>query len=208
MNSLHSPNPVLLVHGIWDTGAIFHAMHAYLEAHGRSVFELNMTPNNGDGRLEHLAQQISDYIDRTFDADQPLDVVGFSMGGIVSRYYLQRLGGIKRVERFITLSSPHRGTLVAYGSFRPGCMQMRPNSSFLQDLNRDIAMLEQINFTSIWTPLDTMIVPANSSLMPVGKDVRVWVPAHALMVSDPRSLQSVSTALSEPLRQRSAIAKG
>ncbi|MGA7937923.1 MAG: alpha/beta fold hydrolase, partial [Kovacikia sp.] len=192
--------PVLLIHGIWDTGAIFNPMRSHLSKQGHSVFDLNMTPNNGDKGLEHLAEQISTYIDQTFASDQPLDIVGFSMGGIVSRYYLQRLGGISRVHRFITLSSPHRGTWVAYGSFRPGCMQMRPNSPFLQDLNQDVAMLEKLNFTSIWTPLDTMILPASSSLMPVGKDVRVWVPVHALMVSDSRSLQSVSVALSEPLR--------
>jgi triacylglycerol lipase len=202
MNTPSSRNPVLLVHGIWDTGTIFSSMRSYLRKQGHAVFDLNMTPNNGDKGLEHLAQQISDYVDQNFAPDRPLDIVGFSMGGIVSRYYLQRLGGINRVQRFITLSSPHKGTWVAYGSLRPGCMQMRPNSTFLQDLNQDVAMLELLNFTSIWTPLDAMIVPTSSSLMPVGKDVRVWVPFHALMVSDPRSLQSVSAALSEPIRNQ------
>jgi len=35
-------------------------------------------------------------------------------------------------------------------------------------------MLEQLNFTSIWTPFDLMIVPGNSSQMPV-EDVQVPV---------------------------------
>jgi len=195
-------NSVLLVHGIWDTVAIFNSMRSYLTQQGWSVHALNMTPNNGDGQLEHLAEQVAIYIDQNFADDEPLDIVGFSMGGIVSRYYVQRLGGIDRVDRFITLSSPHNGTWVAYGSLRPGCLQMRPDSLFLRDLNRDIETLEKLNFTSIWTPLDGMIVPASSSLMSVGKDVRVWVPLHALMVTDPRSLQSVSAALSEPLRTK------
>jgi len=47
---------------------------------------------------------------------------------------------------------------------RPGCVQMRPDSPFLQ-LNQDAIMLEQLNFTSIWTPFDLMIVPGNSSQM-------------------------------------------
>jgi triacylglycerol lipase len=79
-------------------------------------------------------------------------------------------------------------------------MQMRPNHPFLNNLNRDIAMLEQLNFTSIWTPLDTMIVPANSSLTPVGKNVKVWVPAHQLMVSDSQSLNAIAHTLLEPVK--------
>jgi triacylglycerol lipase len=76
-----------------------------------------------------------------------------------------------------------------------------PNSAFLQDLNRDVAMLNQLNFTSIWTPFDLMIVPANSSQMPVGKNVQVPVLTHATMITEPRSLVAVVAALSEPLKQ-------
>ncbi len=192
-------NTVLLVHGIWDTGAIFRPMRSYLTHQGWSVYDLNMNPNNGDSQLEHLAEQIATFVDYTLPPDQPLDIVGFSMGGIVSRYYVQRLGGIQRVQRLITLSSPHNGTWTAYGSTRPGCLQMRPSSPFLQDLNQDVEMLAQLNFTSVWTPLDSMILPASSSQMPVGKNVKVWVPAHAWMVTDPRSLQVVATTLAEPV---------
>ncbi len=195
-------NPILLVHGIWDTGAVFGTMRSFLSGMGWSVHDLDMTPNNGDGPLEHLAEQVAAYIDQNFAKGQAIDIVGYSMGGIVSRYYIQRLRGIDRVERFITLSSPHNGTWIAYSSLRPGCVQMRPNNPFLQDLNRDISMLEQVNFTSIWTPLDAMIVPANSSLTPVGKNVKVWVPAHKLMVSDAQSLNAVAHTLSEPVKAK------
>jgi len=63
------------------------------------------------------------------------------MGGIVSRYYVQRLWGIDRVQRF-TLASPHHGhPWLTYVS--PGCVQMRPDSPFLQQ--QDAIMLEQLN---------------------------------------------------------------
>ena len=87
--------------------------------------------------------------------------------------------GINRVQQFITLSAPNHGTWIAYCGQGVGCIQMRPDSALLQDLNRDAVMLEQINFTSIWTPYDLMIVPANSSQMPVGKNVVVPVFTHA-----------------------------
>jgi triacylglycerol lipase len=122
------------------------------------------------------------------------------MGGIVSRYYVQRLGGIKRVKRFITLSAPNHGTAIAYFNQGLGCVQMRPDSNFLRELNRDATMLSQINFTSIWTPLDMMIVPASSSIMPVGDNIMVSVFNHAWMLTDEKSLSAIAAALSAPIK--------
>ena len=189
-------NPVVLVHGIWDTSEVFREMNFYLKQQGCDVYDFDLVPNNGDASLEKLAQQVGNYISANFTADQTLDLVGFSMGGIVSRYYIQRLGGIERIQRFITISSPHHGTQIAYFSQRSGAKQMRPHSRFLQDLNRDVSILQQIDFTSIWTPLDMMIVPASSSKMPVGKKIVIPVLIHAWMLTDPRILAAVAEVLS------------
>lgn len=194
-------NPVLLVHGINDTIAVFNTMSAYLTQLGWSVYKLNLVPNNGDLGLDKLAEQVAEYIEGNFPAQQPLDLVGFSMGGIVTRYYLQRLGGIKRVQRYISISAPNHGTIIAQLSQRPGCLQMRSHSSLLQDLNRDgEEMLARINFTTIWTPFDLMIVPAQSSLMSVGKQIKLNVLLHPWMLWDGRCLDVVAHALREPLK--------
>ncbi|WP_223269778.1 esterase/lipase family protein [Nostoc sp. 'Peltigera membranacea cyanobiont' 213] len=177
-------NPVLLVHGIDDTGAVFHKMAGYLGLQGWSVYSLDLVPNNGDVGLDKLAKQVADYVAATFAPEQRLDLVGFSMGGIVSRYYIQRLEGINRVQRFITISSPHHGTVVAYASQRPGCVQMRPNSIFLKDLNSDAVILGQLDFTSIWTPYDLMIVPANSSQMPVITNYELRITNYELRITN------------------------
>ena len=54
--------------------------------------------------------------------------VGFSMGGLVSRYYVQRLGGLDHVDRLVTLSAPHNGSLLANLIANKGCREMRPGS--------------------------------------------------------------------------------
>lgn len=194
-----SLNPVVLVHGITDTFAIFKTMTQQLERSGWQVYSLDLIPSNGDCELDQLAQQLANFVEYAIPADQPIDLVGFSMGGLVSRYYVQRLGGIDRVQRFVTISTPHNGTIAAHLSLRPGCLQMRPNSSFLNDLNRDVKMLDRINFTSIWTPLDGIIIPANSSVLPVGETIQIPVPLHAWMVSDKRAITLVAEALRRPL---------
>jgi triacylglycerol esterase/lipase EstA (alpha/beta hydrolase family) len=76
---------------------------------------------------------------------------------------------------------------------------MRPNSPFLADLNADVQMLRKINFTSIWTPYDLMIVPAKSSQLGIGKEVNLPVLLHPLMLTDNRSLEIVAETLTSPV---------
>jgi triacylglycerol lipase len=200
MNSNFSSNPVLLVHGIFRKSGIFDKMSAYLRDLGLSVYTLDLSPHWGNASIDELAQQTADYIDKNFEPQQPLDIVGLSMGGLVTRYYLQRLGGINRVQRFIAISSPHSGTWTAYTLWGKGCVQMRPGSAFLEDLNRDAALLEKLNFTSIWTDWDFIIVPASSSQISAAKEVKLSVFAHAMMARHSSSLKAVAEALSEPLK--------
>jgi triacylglycerol lipase len=200
MNSKGDRNPVLLVHGIFRKSGIFRKMSAYLTERGWSVSTLNLAPNWGNTGIDELALQIADFADKTFLPDRPIDIVGLSMGGLVTRYYLQRLGGINRVQRFIAISSPHRGTWTACTLWGKGCVQMRPGSAFLEDLNRDSDVLKKLNFTSIWTPWDFIIVPASSSHIPAAKEVKLSVFSHAMMVRDSSSLKAVAEALSEPLK--------
>lgn len=194
-------NPVLLVHGIFVKQRVFNRLYAYLTALGWEVHRFDLKPNNGRLGLDELALQIADYVEKNFSSSQPFDLVGLSMGGLVSRYYVQRLGGIKRVERLITIASPHQGTIMAYLLPFSSCVQMRPGSNFLQDLNQDIAVLEQINFTSLWTPYDFVIVPARSSQLGIGQEVKLSVFAHAMMVRDKRILEVVEATLSVPIHQ-------
>jgi triacylglycerol lipase len=194
-----SRNPIVLVHGMWDTATVFGKLQAFLESQEYRVYSFDMRPSNGDAPLEVLAEQVAQFIDRTFKPDQAIDLLGFSMGGIVSRYYLQRLGGLERVQRFVTVSSPHNGTTMAELSFVPGGQQMRVGSLFLQDLNRDIDRLTQLQFTSIWTPMDAIIVPAASSQVAVANNQKVLVPWHKWMVSDRRSLTAIAKAFGQPL---------
>ena len=191
-------NPLLLIHGIGDTSRIFNQMVAYLSDRGWvDIHTINLFPNNGEIGLDKLALQIRAYVDCHLATTASIDLIGFSMGGIVSRYYLQRLGGWKKVRHFLTLSSPHNGTWTGYLRQTVGVCQMRPKSPFLHDLNQTVHELAQVNFTSLWTPYDLMILPASSSYLPVGKMIQLPVLAHPLMLTDRRSLQTVAQVLRE-----------
>jgi triacylglycerol lipase len=193
-------NPVLLVHGVTDTSHKMRKIASHLRDLGWQVYDIDLIPSNGDAKLEILAQQVADLVSRTFATHQHIDLVGFSMGGLVCRYYLQRLGGLDRVQRFISISTPHQGTLAAYFSLRPGCIQMRPGHKFMTDLGRDVESLNRLNFTSLWTPFDLIILPPSSSQLGIGTEIAVPVLAHPLMVADRRCLEEIATALAQPVK--------
>jgi triacylglycerol lipase len=195
-----SRNPILLVHGLMDTSHKMRKISSHLQDLGWQVWDIDLRANNGDTRLEILAGQVADLVDRTFVPHQPIDLLGFSMGGLVTRYYLQRLGGIDHVQRYITISAPHQGTIAAYFSTRPGCVQMRPQSDFMRDLNRDVDRLDQLNFTSVWTPFDLIILPPSSSQIGIGTERSIPVLTHPLMVTDRRVLNTIVEALSQPIQ--------
>jgi pSer/pThr/pTyr-binding forkhead associated (FHA) protein len=50
----------------------------------------------------------------------PITIIAHSMGCLVARYYIERLGGKKRVERVIFLGGPHSGTPYAFASLLKG----------------------------------------------------------------------------------------
>ncbi len=175
----------MLVHGFLDTGAVFRRLTARLTAEGRMPHAINLKPNDGRVGLEALAGQLA-----TFAAErlpgQPFDLVGFSMGGLVARYYVQRLGGIDRVGRLVTLAAPHHGTVWSHLAPLPGLRQMRPGSPFIEDLNRDAEMLRRVDFVSLWTPYDLLVFPARRAILANHPEVRIPAAAHPLMLSDPR----------------------
>jgi len=74
-------------------------------------------------------------------------------------------------------------------------VQMRPGSDFLRDLARDADALQAIPFTSFYTPLDAVIVPARSSEMPQARNVRIWAAMHPSFILERRCIRAVAAAL-------------
>ncbi len=187
--------PLVLVHGIFDTGAIFAGMEGFFTERGVETYAPDLRPSSGAHGLETLALQLQRAVDARLPADQPFDLVGFSMGGLISRYYLQRLGGRERVRHFVAISVPQHGSLLAWLIPNRGCRQMRPGSRFLAELNRDVNDLAPIDILSLWTPYDLMIIPATRSALPLGKTLKLPVWRHDLMIKDRRVLQAMADFL-------------
>ena len=102
--------PVLLVHGIDDDARTLAPLANGLARAGfLDVQIVELKPNNGDAPIAVLAGQVAEAAGslRARTGSARVDVVGFSMGALVSRYYLQRLEGRNHVRRFVSISGPH-----------------------------------------------------------------------------------------------------
>ena len=196
---------VVLVHGIFDRGDKFELMKVALEKKGLEVIAPDLIPNSGRTGIEVLAVQLQAEIQSMRQPGDRVYLVGFSMGGIVCRYFLQRLGGANQVRRWITLSSPHHGTHVSHRVFGKGAAQMKRNSAFLNDLNADIDTIRNIPFLSLWTPYDLFILPAKSSRLHIGTSECMHVPVHPQMYSDSRVIRRVIEFLCEDASLREAV---
>jgi triacylglycerol esterase/lipase EstA (alpha/beta hydrolase family) len=191
-------HPVLLVHGINDTGARFDKMRAVLQARGFGpVHAMNITPSDGSIALEAMGEQVIGAIralSETADTQQ-IDIVAFSMGALATRCALQSLDGRSSVRRFVSVSGPHRGTVTAYLSGKTGPKQMRPGSRFLRELTADARGWDGIEVFSFWSPFDLVVIPASSSALEGAHNRSFPVAVHHWMLSDDRVLEAVVQAL-------------
>ena len=100
--------PVLLVHGLVDNRSVFSVMSRSLRRRGFAhVCTWNYSPLLTD--VARGAADLGAHIERICEqtGHDRVHVVGHSLGGLISRYYVQRQGGDRRVESLVTLGTPH-----------------------------------------------------------------------------------------------------
>ena len=98
-----SAPPLVLVHGLWDTPALFNSLGRAI-GDRRDLFVPHLPHGLGVVPLEALAAELGRGIEARFGTEEPLDVMGFSMGGVISRTWIQLLGGARRVRRFTSVA--------------------------------------------------------------------------------------------------------
>ncbi len=62
-----------------------------------------------DEWIEDIAKQLEEFI-RSEAGDREIAIIAHSMGGIISRYYVEKLGGAKKTKALVLLGTPNRGT--------------------------------------------------------------------------------------------------
>jgi pimeloyl-ACP methyl ester carboxylesterase len=154
--------PVLLVHGLVDNRSVFTVMRRSLRRRGfAQVFSWNYSPLLTD--VSRGAADLGEQIERVCQqtGHERVHVVGHSLGGLITRYHVQRQGGDRRIDSLVTLGTPHQGSLWAHVLPTPLVRQLKPSSALLQELGEPAAACTT-RITAIYSDLDEIVVPTSS----------------------------------------------
>ena len=186
-----TPGPVLLVPGYGGSTDGLSVLAAALDDEGRDA---RVVPAPGDGRgdLREQAENLADAVDEALDDSgaPSVDLVGYSAGGVVVRWYVDQLDGAGDVRRAVTLSSPHHGTdLAALAGDLAGdacpeaCQQLAPDSDVLRTLNAGDETTPGPLWAALWTTDDQTVVPPTSGTLEGAVDFSVQSVCPDLSVS-------------------------
>lgn len=152
--------PVLLLHGYTCNRGFWLWQRRRLESAGWVVATHSLEPALADieSYLPALTRRIDEVLAAT-GATQ-LILVGHSMGGLVSRAWF-RQHGCAKVARFISLGSPHQGSLMARIAIGRNGTQMHPGNPWLLDLAHSTAL--PADSLSIYSVHDNQVIPQRES---------------------------------------------
>ena len=193
--------PILLVHGMIDNRSIFTLLRRGLRRRGFGrVVSINYSPMTADVRLAAawLAEEVECLVAET--GYERIHVIGHSLGGLIARYYVTRLGGDERVHTLVTLGTPHGGTFNAYALPSNLCRQLRPGSPLMRELGAEIPSC-RTRFVAYWSNLDQMVFPQrNARLIHADLNVRnieIHSTGHMSLPINGDVVRGISTTLAQ-----------
>ncbi|AQS40290.1 Alpha/beta hydrolase family [Shewanella psychrophila] len=182
MTTIERKTALVLVHGIFNTGSVMAWMRRRFESQGFECFTPTLAPFDGGDGVESAAKKLEQQILERFGHEQDIAIVGFSMGGIVARFYLQQLGGSVRTTHLFTISSPHSGSYMAYLPYPSKTFkQLRPGSELLNLLDGTVDTLDGLSLFSYCAAIDYTVAPSRSH-WPVASNKQFGVYLHMSMI--------------------------
>jgi pimeloyl-ACP methyl ester carboxylesterase len=185
---------LVFVHGLGSGSAGFLPLRSWLRLHG-SWRQLSFGYRSR-GSIEAIALRLKRRLDDDVRGGR-ITLIAHSMGGLVARVYLQQLGGARRVERLVTLGTPHRGSHAANFIPAPLVRQLLPESPFLRHLNA-LPPPAGVQATSIVAGRDLLVQPVESARCPFGDEICFEELGHVELLFRPEVFAAVLAALRQP----------
>jgi triacylglycerol esterase/lipase EstA (alpha/beta hydrolase family) len=229
-------DPVILLPGtLYDLADTWQALGPILADDGWCVYGLNYgatasTTLSGDriwsvGDIPTSAAQLATFVRHVLSLTgaSKVDLVGWSQGGMMPRWYMRFDGGAAHVHDLVGLAPSNHGTTVGGESALldaftalglpapltavqcPACTQQLMGSSFLQKLNAGGDTVPGVRYTVIETEDDEVVTPYTSAFLsgPAVTNVTLQdqCPSdhadHLAMPYDSAALQDVVQALDD-----------
>lgn len=165
---------LLLVHGYGCNRGAWWWLRRPLEQAGYVVATLNLEPvyTSIDDYVGLLDQRIEEVCRQA--GCQRLTLIGHSMGGLVSRAYLAARGE-SRVDRLLTIGTPHAGSVIARLGMGTNARQMERGSPWLRSLWQ---YRPRIPMISLRNTHDNFVMPQDGQRFPGAADIELPALGH------------------------------
>lgn len=190
------PRVAVFIHGVMAAGPVFDPLRKRVtDELGIPTLDFTYSPLSA---FPAIIARFRECVDRNAPQDAKLILVGHSLGGLVARWYVQELGQAKRVERLVTIATPHAGTTNARFAPLPVAPALRPGSPVVRALAASVDSAKEIPHTTIVAGADRLVAPIVSATSVPYANVR-WVPevGHNEVLFHPRVHDLVIEAIAE-----------
>lgn len=186
--------PIVLVHGLGGNRGLWSPLRLYLRMNGhRRIYAFGYE----DGTIEEHAEDLKRFVHAVLRAtdERQIDIVAHSLGGMISRYGIQRLGLSREVRCLVTLATPHQGTYAAQYANTTLTRSLRPESDVIRDLNRDDLAGCSTRLYAIHSNRDVYVVPAKGMKHPDAENIFLSDVSHSQYLVSPQVFRVVNACL-------------
>jgi pimeloyl-ACP methyl ester carboxylesterase len=178
--------PLILIHGLSTNAGSWLYMAKVLDKTGYNVstYVYSSFFVSLDAILRGLDEHVATVERQT--GQKPI-LIGHSLGGLLSRKWLEEYNGNERVRGIITLGTPHGGSKMAV--FGPGALarSIRTDGSLVLSL-RGLPPAAHPPCTSLVSPGDNEVLPASCLLPPPEWNMRLTpILPHFAMLFSPQT---------------------
>ncbi len=162
---------LILVHGFFCNRGFWTPWLQQLEGRGYAFVALNLEPIFGS--IDSYIGQIDAAVTRVTEVSgMPPVIVCHSMGGLAVRAWLKATQSDKRIHHVVTIGTPHLGTWLARFGHSENGRQMRVDSAWQAQLNKDLDVELNLRFTCWYSNSDNIVFPAVNATL-AGADNRL-----------------------------------
>jgi pimeloyl-ACP methyl ester carboxylesterase len=203
--TLTRPSAVVVVPGYGGSVQSVAQLAATLRAAGHSVTVLPL-PGDGTGDITAMVPALNGSVARLTASGSAVDVVGYSMGGLVARRWAAD-GGAAVARRIVLVGTPNHGTDTAAlgqlaGACPAACQQMVPGSTFLQQLDSGDPTPDGPAWITVRSSDDEVVRPADTVALEGASNVLLQdvctgaTVSHSDLVTQPFPLAVIIRAVS------------
>ena len=188
--------PVVLVHGLGGNRGLWWPLRLFLRMNGhRRTYAFGYE----DGTIEDHAEGLKGFVDSILRStkEAKVDIVAHSLGGIISRYAIQRIGLSHRVRTLVTLATPHQGTYAAWYANTTLTRPLRPESEIIHNLNAEDLTDYPMRFFSFYSDRDVYVIPAEGMTHPSAENVFLPDVSHSQYLVSPQVFRTLESCLGD-----------